>query len=196
MRIHITLKSSHPRVSSLALVGWLVAICSDYDSGSPIIVPSKNFRRRGSSPPDLLVAMISWGEWCADPDFPAVNVRVSHASSWIDAAVCNMSISPPADFGCYSGGISAVSSGFGVFALLFLVIACVTCTLLACQPKRRRHSKSTIITGKKLYTDDSPSAYETETLVRRDTENSDTSYESIVGVEVTCCTATNDDSSN
>ena len=35
-----------------------------YDSGSPIIIP-------GDSPEDdLLVALVSWGEGCADPNFP------------------------------------------------------------------------------------------------------------------------------
>ena len=44
--------------------------------------------------------MVSWGEECADPDFPGVNSRISNASDWIDSAVCNMSSVPPPDFRC------------------------------------------------------------------------------------------------
>jgi secreted trypsin-like serine protease len=65
--------------------------CS-YDSGSPIIIPGKN------SEQDLLVGLVSWGELCADPDFPGVNSRVSSVSEWIDSVVCELSIDPPSDF--------------------------------------------------------------------------------------------------
>jgi secreted trypsin-like serine protease len=67
--------------------------CS-YDSGSPIIIPHEHHG-------DLLVGLVSWGEGCADPDFPAVNARVSQVSDWIDAVVCEISDYPPADF-CHS----------------------------------------------------------------------------------------------
>jgi hypothetical protein len=48
-----------------------------------------------------LVGLVSWGEECADPDFPAVNARVSDASDWIDAMVCQYSEDPPKDFQCH-----------------------------------------------------------------------------------------------
>uniref|UniRef100_A0A7S3L5L1 Peptidase S1 domain-containing protein n=1 Tax=Amphora coffeiformis TaxID=265554 RepID=A0A7S3L5L1_9STRA len=67
-----------------------------YDSGGPIIIPSKD----GNSDGDLLVALVSWGIGCADPIFPAVNARVSAVSDWIDAQVCSLSDFPPEDFYC------------------------------------------------------------------------------------------------
>jgi hypothetical protein len=69
-------------------------IHSSYDSGSPIIIPHEHHG-------DLLVGLVSWGEGCADPDFPAVNARVSQVSDWIDSVVCEISDYPPADF-CHS----------------------------------------------------------------------------------------------
>jgi secreted trypsin-like serine protease len=39
-------------------------INSAYDSGSPIIVPGDTFED------DILVALVSWGEECADAQFP------------------------------------------------------------------------------------------------------------------------------
>jgi hypothetical protein len=47
-----------------------------------------------------LVALVSWGVLCADPDYPGVNSRVSDMSDWIDATVCELSENPPADFRC------------------------------------------------------------------------------------------------
>jgi hypothetical protein len=44
-------------------------ICSAYDSGSPIIIP-----RSDDAGQDLLVALVSWGELCADPQFPGMNI--------------------------------------------------------------------------------------------------------------------------
>ena len=67
-----------------------------YDSGGPIVIPSKD----GTSDGDLLVALVSWGIGCADPFFPAVNARVSSVSDWIDAQVCSLSDYPPEDFYC------------------------------------------------------------------------------------------------
>jgi Trypsin len=62
---------------------------SAYDSGSPIIVPGNN------GEPDVLVGLVSWGEGCADPDFPGVNARVSDAFEWLRVNVCVMSDDPP-----------------------------------------------------------------------------------------------------
>jgi hypothetical protein len=39
---------------------------SSYDSGSPIIIPGGD----EATGQDLLVALVSWGVRCADPDFP------------------------------------------------------------------------------------------------------------------------------
>lgn len=47
---------------------------------------------------DLLVAVVSWGEECADPDFSGVNARISSVVDWIDATVCELSDYPPAEF--------------------------------------------------------------------------------------------------
>jgi len=38
---------------------------SAYDSGSPIIIPGD-----GADVADVIVGLVSWGEGCADPDFP------------------------------------------------------------------------------------------------------------------------------
>lgn len=73
-----------------------VLYISSYDSGGPIIIPN------GHHHGDLLVGLVSWGEDCGDPDFPAVNARVSEVSDWIDEVVCQISEHPPADF-CSSG---------------------------------------------------------------------------------------------
>jgi hypothetical protein len=65
---------------------------SSYDSGGPVIIP-------GETPEDdLLVALVSWGVLCGDPDFPGVNARVSEVSDWIDATVCAISEDPPKEF--------------------------------------------------------------------------------------------------
>ena len=67
--------------------------CSAYDSGSPIIIPGKD------GDPDVIVALVSWGEGCADPDFPGVNARVSNVFEWLRVNVCVMSDAPP-DYLC------------------------------------------------------------------------------------------------
>jgi hypothetical protein len=65
---------------------------SSYDSGGPVIIP-------GETPEDdLLVALVSWGVLCGDPDFPGVNARISEVSDWIDATVCAISNDPPKEF--------------------------------------------------------------------------------------------------
>ncbi|GKY98364.1 hypothetical protein MPSEU_000794000 [Mayamaea pseudoterrestris] len=67
-----------------------------YDSGSPILAKDSKTGKQ------VLVGTVSWGEECADEDFPGVNSRTSLASEWIDAVVCEYSDDPPADFNCAS----------------------------------------------------------------------------------------------
>ena len=64
-----------------------------YDSGSPIVLPGDAL----DGTDDVLVALVSWGEACADPDFPGVNARISDAYDWIRATLCALSAYPPAD---------------------------------------------------------------------------------------------------
>ena len=67
-----------------------------FDSGSPLLM--KN--RHGET---IVVGLVSWGEPCADPYFPAVNARVSYAIDWIEATVCALSKADPSqltDFRC------------------------------------------------------------------------------------------------
>lgn len=49
---------------------------------------------------DILVGLVSWGEGCADPDFPAVNTRISDALEFIESSVCEHSAYPPPGFNC------------------------------------------------------------------------------------------------
>lgn len=67
-----------------------------YDSGGPLVLLSD------SATDDVLIALVSWGVGCADPDFPGVNARVSAVSAWIDDTVCRLSQQPPHDFACAS----------------------------------------------------------------------------------------------
>lgn len=88
--------------------------CS-YDSGSPIILTRDGVDDDEKPRDDVLVGMVSWGEECADPVFPAVNSRVSVATDWIDEVVCAWSSNPPIDFGCsdrQGDTILPVSSAF------------------------------------------------------------------------------------
>lgn len=67
-----------------------------FDSGSPLIIHHHH---------PVVVGLVSWGEDCADPYFPAVNARVSYAMDWIDATVCQLSKADPlllTEFGCDS----------------------------------------------------------------------------------------------
>lgn len=69
-----------------------------FDSGSPLLVQN----RHGET---VLTGLVSWGENCADPYFPAVNARVSFAMPWVDRVVCALSKANPedlVDFGCDS----------------------------------------------------------------------------------------------
>ena len=67
-----------------------------YDSGSPILWTNPKSRQQ------VLVGTVSWGEECADENFPGVNSRTSLGSDWIDAVVCEYSDYPPDDFHCSS----------------------------------------------------------------------------------------------
>jgi secreted trypsin-like serine protease len=67
-----------------------------FDSGSPLLIKNRRGKTR-------VVGMVSWGENCADPYFPAVNTRVSYAMDWIDKTVCKLSRVDPSElreFGC------------------------------------------------------------------------------------------------
>jgi secreted trypsin-like serine protease len=72
----------------------LITSDSSYDSGSPIIIPGDGT----TDHPDILVALVSRGVLCVDPDYPGVNAHVSELSDWIDATVCDTSDNPPVDF--------------------------------------------------------------------------------------------------
>ena len=76
------------------LLTWSFTLFSAYDSGSPIIIKGAN------SQEDVLVALVSWGEGCADKNFPAVNTRITDGLDFINESVCNYSAYPPPDFGC------------------------------------------------------------------------------------------------
>lgn len=58
---------------------------SNCDSGSPLILPGT----------DTIIGMVSWGMDCADPDFPAVNSRISDSYEWIRGTTCDLSRYPP-----------------------------------------------------------------------------------------------------
>ena len=51
-------------MSPLRICAFCVFVYSAYDSGSPIIIPGESVED------DLLVALVSWGEECADAQFP------------------------------------------------------------------------------------------------------------------------------
>lgn len=61
-----------------------------FDSGSPLLIQNSRGKTR-------VVGMVSWGEHCADPYFPAVNSRVSYAMDWIDKTVCKLSRADPSE---------------------------------------------------------------------------------------------------
>ena len=94
----------------------LITIYSAYDSGSPIIVKGAN------SNEDVLVALVSWGEGCADPNFPAVNTRISDGLDFINESVCKYSAYPPPDFGCdnKNAANNSASGSYSVHHLLGL----------------------------------------------------------------------------
>ena len=157
---------------------------SDYDSGSPMIIPGNNGHNNKH---DTVVAMVSWGELCADPDFPGVNGRISNASAWIDEMICNMSAVPPADFRC---GKNNNTPGFHVKSLSSLhfvgpfVLAAIICIVLELKCKFGRLLQGQ---AKPFRDDDSNStAEEQEELVSGPSHHTrrGSSYDSI-GIEVT-----------
>ena len=56
--------------------------------------------RGETSKEDVLVALVSWGEGCADPNFPAVNTRITDGIHFIHENVCKYSADPPPEFLC------------------------------------------------------------------------------------------------
>lgn len=55
------------------------------DSGGPLVVKGTNAEE------DLLVGVVSWGQGCAEDNFPGVYTRVSSAYDWIRDTVCENS---------------------------------------------------------------------------------------------------------
>lgn len=83
-----------------------------FDSGSPLLLTSSNSHVQQ----DTVVGLVSWGENCADPFFPAVNARVASAMDWIDKTVCELSEADPSlltEFNCVAPTLSSV----GPFAI-------------------------------------------------------------------------------
>ena len=101
----------------------------NYDSGSPIIIAgNSNSNYYYQQQDDLLVALVSWGEDCADPDFPGVNARVSEASMWIRDIVCQHSVKPPHYLCNNKNDTSSFIPGGSLsthYAQFFLVLLCV-----------------------------------------------------------------------
>jgi Trypsin len=64
-----------------------------FDSGSPVLLTPSNSNQQE----DLVVALVSWGEDCADPYFPAVHARVDYAMDWISQTVCSLSDAHPSE---------------------------------------------------------------------------------------------------
>jgi trypsin len=55
------------------------------DSGGPLII------KGDVASSDLQVGVVSWGNGCADADFPGVYARISAVNSWIEESVCTHS---------------------------------------------------------------------------------------------------------
>jgi secreted trypsin-like serine protease len=113
------------------------------------------------------VALVSWGEMCADPSFPGVNARVSFASDWIDAMVCEMSENPPADFRCHDPRLGHNNS------VILSVWTVGSIVLLACSSMVYYYY---IVRRKKLKTVD---VYDVEKKHLLPTTTESLSYESI-----------------
>jgi hypothetical protein len=204
---------------SINLLGGLKTSYSSYDSGSPIIIPGDGTIDH----PDILVALVSWGVLCADPDYPGVNARVSEVSDWIDAMVCDLSDNPPVDFFCDGSlapsespsgnptantapttslsdppGAKSSSSGIDVLmtewssssrTMVILILLLVAAVLLVCLMTGRRflvkhqdkHKSNTIFVS----TSSSSFGAEQERLRPvTNYEKEDSSYDSIIGIEV------------
>jgi hypothetical protein len=84
---------------------------------------------------------VSWGEDCGDPDFPAVNARVSQVSDWIDEVVCELSDNPPADF-CARNNWHwpAMTGGPSTMLCFVIMMAAVGFVLL----RKKRSHKATL----------------------------------------------------
>lgn len=113
-----------------------------FDSGSPLIVQQQYHHHHHHQLYPVVVGLVSWGEDCADPYFPAVNARISYAMEWIDATVCKLSKADPSllsDFRCDRQGyswkyaqmfsttqrrdVNNTGGASGVHAILALVVA-------------------------------------------------------------------------
>jgi outer membrane murein-binding lipoprotein Lpp len=194
----------------------LITSHSSYDSGSPIIIPGDGT----SDHPDILVALVSWGVLCADPDYPGVNARVSEVSDWIDAMVCDLSDNPPVDFFCQgslapsespSGNPTATtasdppgakSSGSGSAidllttewssssrTMVILILLLVAAVLAVCLVTGRRfivNNQNKHKNNKIIVATSSSSLGDEQERLRPDInyEKEDSSYDSIVGIEV------------
>jgi secreted trypsin-like serine protease len=64
------------------------------DSGAPLVL------RGGDPSQDVQMGLVSFGEGCANVNFPGVYTRVSFYNDWIKASICEMSSHPPT--GCPS----------------------------------------------------------------------------------------------
>ena len=54
------------------------------DSGGPLLLLGEDYKE------DNLIAIVSWGRGCADPNFPGVYTRVSYFYDWIALTMCLM----------------------------------------------------------------------------------------------------------
>jgi secreted trypsin-like serine protease len=64
------------------------------DSGGPLIIKGANFTQ------DVQIALVSHGPFpCAQPS-PGMYTGISYFYEWISGYVCDVSVSPPPDFGC------------------------------------------------------------------------------------------------
>ena len=127
--VFLSLLAHHLSSLSLSLVH---NVCSAWDSGDPVVWTSSS----NTGDQDILVGLGSWGEECADPNFPGVQTRISWAADWIDTHVCQLSRDPPADFNCHGLGKSPLSPAPVngdhhvvpmVGTCLLLVVGCLMC---------------------------------------------------------------------